>query len=308
MVLIQGGYDMLRAFSLMIACVAFAAANAAEFMSLADARGSIDVVIASPAAMTAAMKRLSPEDQQQFLGEVNTAIGKMPGSPERKAAKFVAINAAALRGSSKGNMANLLAEMYATASIESLTIINERFGSELFNRAASSEVTFTDEQFEKIAISVMKKVRERTATIDNSNVRNTLAALMFIRASNGSPADLPKKLVEGFDPKARETALNDWIPAAMGKSGDLAQTGDYETMLGEADAGARPNVGVVLRLYAPQMLDVMLVDLSNGIIDVKGASSFPVLDAGFGFGHDLDTVERMQNPGPESRGYQWQRL
>jgi hypothetical protein len=56
------------------------------------------------------------------------------------------------------------------------------------------------------------------------------------------------------------------------------------------------------------MLDVMLVDLSNGIIDVKGASAFPVLDAGFGFGHDLDTVERMQNPGPESRGYQWQRL
>lgn len=299
---------MTRMFSLMIVCVAFAAANAAERMSLADARGNIDVVIASPSAMTETVKRLSPEDQRLFLGEVNAAIGKMPGSPERKAAKFMEINRAALKGADKGNMSNLLAEMYATASIESLTIINERFGSELFNRAARSDVTFTDEQFEKIAVSVMKKVRERTATIDNSNVRNTLAALMFIRASNGSPKDLPRKLVDGFDPAARETALNDWIPSAMGADGDSAQAGDYEAMLGEADAGARPNVGVVLRLYAPQMLDVMLVDLSNGIIDVKGSSSFPVLDAGFGFGHDLDTVERMQNPGPESRGYQWQRL
>lgn len=315
-------------FTVLLMCLTVAAAEASTPMSLADARGNIDVVVASPAAMIETMKRLSAEDQRKFLGEVNSAVVKMPGSPEHRAAKLVEINRAAFKGAKKGNLANLVAEMYATASIEALTIINERFGAELFNRAANSAVTFTDEQFEKIALSVMQKVRARTETVDNSDVRNTMAVAMFIRASNGSPKNLAETLTRDMKPEVREKALKEWIPQAVGETAKLESpgdqsTGDYESMLGEADAGERPAVGVVLRLYAPQMLDAMLADMASGVVDVNGVSSFPILDAGFGYGHDLDTRHDIQNPVPEgvpgigrpvdrvkgeSGGYQWQRL
>ena len=51
--------------------------------------------------MTEIVGQMSATNQVVFLAKVNEAIGKMPGSPEEKAAAYVNANAAALAGAPK---------------------------------------------------------------------------------------------------------------------------------------------------------------------------------------------------------------
>ena len=235
-----------------------APADGGAKMSLADARGQIDQVIESPAKMKEVMKSLSAEDQKQFLADVNKAISEMPASIEEKTALFLNVDHAALTSAQKGNLMTLIAEVFATVPPESLTVINERFASDLLNRAANPEVTYTDEQFTKIALDIMTKVNERTEATDNGSTRSAFAILMLVRASNGSPADLADKLVDTLkNEEAKELARNEWIPAALGKDG--RELG-YEPILASADAGRRPDFQQVLAVAGPQYLDGILED------------------------------------------------
>ena len=116
-------------------------------MTLADARGKIGDVIADPASMTSIMQQLSAEDQTAFLADVNAAIAKMPGSTDEKTQKFLDVDTAALKGAKEGNLPTLVAEVFATVPPNSLTVINERFAADLFNRAADPSKTYTDERY-----------------------------------------------------------------------------------------------------------------------------------------------------------------
>ena len=73
-------------------------ACAQETTSLVDARKQIVASISNPAVMTATVKQLSAEDQRQYLADVVAAVGKMPGSQEEKAASYLSVCRAALRG------------------------------------------------------------------------------------------------------------------------------------------------------------------------------------------------------------------
>ena len=78
------------------------------------------------------MAKVSPADQDALLAEVNEAIAKMPGNDEVKGAMFYAANSAAVRSAAPGNLATVLAEVFATVPPEFLTDINERFQYLLF--------------------------------------------------------------------------------------------------------------------------------------------------------------------------------
>lgn len=247
--------------------------------TLAEARGNIDKAISDPNVMGELTKGLSAEDQKQFLSDVNKAIGDMPASAEEKAAKYLNANKAAVKAASKENKTAMLAEVFATVPPEALTVINERFASDLFNRAADPKVTYTDEQYTAIALEAMQKINERTAETENPSVRSTFAILMFVRASNGTPADLVDKLVATLkDPDAQQLAKDDWIPPALGKDNE---TPDYEPLLGAADAGRRPDFKQVFIIAGPQYLDALLADLNGKQTDPKRFSqtSTPILDA-----------------------------
>ena len=127
---------------LMVVTMAMASVLFAQdkTMSSADARGKIGDIISDPASMTSVMKQLAAADQASFLADVNAAISKMPGSPEEKTSKFVAVNSAALKGAQKGNLTTLVAEVFATVPPESLTAINEQFAAGMFNRAADPSI------------------------------------------------------------------------------------------------------------------------------------------------------------------------
>lgn len=225
-------------------------------LSLADARGKIADLVANPSQTTALMKKLSAADQKAFVASLNEAVSKLPGSSEEKTAKFLALNEAALKGALPGNVTALLAEVFATVPPESLAVLNERFASDLFNRATDPSKLYTDAQMTTIAKSVVAAVQARTASADGAAVRNTMAILMMLRAANGTPADLQDSLLNELnDEAARQVAKNEWIGPALG--------GDYEPMLGAVDAAATPNPKVVLDISGPMALEALMVDLAK---------------------------------------------
>lgn len=247
---------MKKIMFMMIAAAMMSAV--AQSLSLSDARAKIGDVIENPSVLTSTIKQLSAADQKLFLADVNEAVAKMPDSAEAKSAKFLDVNRAALKGAQKGTVADLLAEVFATASLESLTVINEVLAADLFNRDANPAVKYTDEQFVKIAKSAMEKIAARNSNVDNGAVRTGFAALMFIRASNGSPADLADTLATYLPEDTREIAKKEWFPSALAKGDEKS----YDSMLGTTDAGALPNEMVVLRLAAAQEHGALLSDMA----------------------------------------------
>ena len=261
---------------LMVITLALASVLVAQekTMSLADARRKISQLIDAPEEMTLVMRQLSAADQVTFLADVNSAISKMPGSEDERTAKFLDMNTAALKGAKDGNLTTLVAEVFATVPPTALTVINEQFASGLFNRAADPSKTYTDEQYTKIAKSVLDKVQERNASSDNAGVRDTFAILMLTRASNGSPTGLANTLADTLkDSEAQNLAKTEWIPPALGSPAN------YDPMLGVSGAGNEPSPEVVLQLSHTQALDALVGDLATecGLStgDALTASLFP---------------------------------
>ena len=242
----------------MVACLTTAALTYA--MSLADARAQIGACVADSAKMTEVMKQVSAADQAALLADVNEAISKMRGSNEAKTAAYLNANKAALRGAAKGNVATLLAEVYATVAPEALPILSEAIATDLLSRTADPTKTYTDEQFVTIAETVMKSVNARLASAENGAARATFAIAMLVQASGGTPADLADKLIETLPEASRETARKEWLPGATAKGEK-----NYEPLLEGADAQtSAPAPITVYRLAGPQILDALLGELVEG--------------------------------------------
>lgn len=286
---------MKKLLTAIFACVACVALAQEKTASLAEARAKIGDVIAKPASMTAVIGQLSAADQKAYLAEVNAAISKMPGSAEEKTAKFLDVNTAALKGARKGNLTELIAEVFATVSVESLTVINEHFASQLFNRSANAARVYTDRQFEDISKMLFNKIQERNVTADEGPERNTFAILMLLRASNGGPADLRDTLVsEIHDADTRKIAQSEWISPAMG----IGQEKTYDPILGSADAGIAPAPEVVIEIATPMGRDALLADIATeNKIDNPGFTFATVVTSTF---TDTDTENASINRVPRT--------
>jgi len=263
---------MAAAAAVLSAWPAFAQEKA---LPLAEAKAQIGSIVADPVSITSVMRQLAPDDQASFLADVNAAISKMPGSNEEKAAKFLNVNKAALKGAAKGNLANLVAEVFATVPPEALTLISERFAADLFNRNADPTQSYSDEKYLEISTNLFARIQSRTEGTDDATVRNAFAIAMIVRASGDTSVDSP--LVDALvamlpDGAARDEARNEWLPAA------LAESPDYEPMLAQADAGQQPNPTLALQLSGPQLLDAMLQDVSSSLLDSNGHETTPFSD------------------------------
>ncbi len=250
-------------------------------LPLAEARAQIGAVVENPASMTEVMMYLSAADQISFLADVNAAITKMPGSAEERAAKFLNVNRAALKGAAKGNLANLVAEVFATVPPEALPLITERFAADVFNRKADTARVYSDDEFLQIATNLMARIENRTSGADDSDVRNTFAATMLAKASSGgATVSVDSPLVDALlsmfpDSEARKRAKTEWLPAA------LAPQPNYEPLLAEVDTAVQVNPinpVVALRISGPQLVDVILSDVSSSLIDSQGHETTPFTD------------------------------
>jgi NAD(P)-dependent dehydrogenase (short-subunit alcohol dehydrogenase family) len=126
----------------------------------------------------------------------------------------------------------MLAEIYATSSLESLTVLNESLGGKVADGSKPEEV-------KKVAVDTMKIIQARNAGDGNEGVRDGFAALMFIRSSNGKPADLRETLISGLPANSRELARDEWFPAALGEGREKS----YEPMLAVGDGARQPELG-----------------------------------------------------------------
>ena len=249
-------------------------------MSLSSARQKIDEVIEDASVMTEIMAALSAEDQVKFLSEVNAAISRMPGSSEARTAALLNIDSAALRAAKSGNLSNLVAEVFATATIESLPVLSERFAEDLFNREASQRDKFTDEQFIKVAKETMAVVNARTESVDSGDVRRAFVALMFIRSANSDSESIFKALADAMPEKSREVATQEWLPEALGKDGKEAS---YDALFAVANGGVLPDIVKTLEIAGPQFQAVLLSDLTGSNTDpfMKTTERTPITDAIF---------------------------
>lgn len=236
---------------------------AADAMPRSEWHNLVSDCAQNPQTLRDTMTKVAPSDQAALLAEVNEAISKMPGSDEVKGAMFYAANSAAVKSAAKGNLANVLAEVFATVPPEYLTDINERFAKEIFNRTANPSRTFSDSEYEELCTNTLAVVNARCEKVENAGVRETFAILMFLRASNGTPANLAETLVATMpDAKNREAALNEWIKPAMGDG----QEQSYDAMLGVAQAGEEPDhaevTALVNQAVSPDTMVAMLGDLA----------------------------------------------
>ena len=227
-----------------------------------EVRALVGECAQNPQKMKQTIATLSAEDQLEFLRAVNEAISKMPGSNEVKGAAFYEANRAAVTGAGKDNLKSVLAEVFATVPTEYLTEINERFAKELFSRTANPAHVPTAAEFTKLSTDTMAVVNERCQNAEDSSVRETFAILMLVRASGGTPADLTQTLVNQLpDAQVRETAMNEWIKAAMGDG----QEQSYDPMLTSSQsADEEPDHAIVMQMTGgTQITDALLADLAE---------------------------------------------
>ena len=208
-----------------------------------------------PVVLKSTMSKLSSADKASFLSEVNAAIGKMPGSPEAKAAQFLSANRAAVAGAGSADRMTVLAEVFATVPPEALAIVNEEFAKNEFARPD----TMSDEQYKRIISVAMEKIVQRCASAESGAVRSAFAGLMFIRAAGGAAEDVQSAVVAAMPAEARLEARNTWFPAAIGKD----QPVSYDSMLGAAQAGEEADHQLTVSIFSQQIMESMLSDLQT---------------------------------------------
>lgn len=252
--------------------------SAKPTLSLTDARSSIAEAISSPAKMQATVAQMSAEDQCKFLAEVNAAVAKMPGSPADRVAKFVEVSRAALKGAQKGNVAAMVAETFATVAPEALPAICESLSQDMLNRASDPRMALTDTQFEKIAVDLLKKINERTATEENGVGRSAFAVTMMMKASNGTSEELLDKLVETLPEGSHDMVKQDLVKPVL-NAGDSMSA--YEPLLAATDAGRRPDLAMALPITGVQFHDSVLADMAHRNIEdaMFMNARTPVVDA-----------------------------
>lgn len=210
-----------------IAAVAAMTMTEAQALTLKEASAKVAEAAETPATMADVMKQLSKEDQIKFLASVNEAIEAMPVPAADKVAMAVQANQAAIKAAPAANRADLMAEMFATASLESLAVINENFSAVLFDPAKP----LSAEAKADVATQIMKAIENRTAQSDVSDAdkRNAAAVLMFTRAD----ASLKDTLLAGKE-DAEKTSK--WVDAAVNLN-------NYKWLTGSSDAAAlKPSV------------------------------------------------------------------
>ena len=266
----------------LMAVVAMVSAGVtlADGMTIVEARKQIVAAIADPAVMTSTISQLSAEDQKQYLADVVAAVGKMPGSQEEAATAYLNVCRAALKGSQKGNLATLIAEVFATVPVEYLPVVSESLGGDMLNRATNPANTYTDDQYISIATNVMQKVNERLASEDAADVRSAFAALTFIRGSNSQSPAIVAAMTAALPESAQKPASEEWFPAALAE-GDRKS---YDPMLVAAsadDVSAETMTSMLLRVSMSQNRDALLADIAGGGTDpTTGANEkMPLTDA-----------------------------
>ena len=257
-----------------------------------DAYKKINSAVDAPAVMADVMKSLSASNQVTFLGDVNTAISRIPGSAESRTAMFLNVDSAALRSAESGNLLNLIAEVFATVQISALPALCECFSENLFSRDYHM---ISDEEYVAAVRRVMNAVNARVSKCCDGDVRSAFVAFMFIKASSASNDVIFKSIVDMVPENSRSAATWTWLHEALGIGGKPAS---FDTMLAVANCGVISDIVRTLEIAGPQFHVVLLSDLTgfNTEPTVRVSEHTPITDAIFNVHYLGRPFDDMPNP------------
>lgn len=199
---------------------------------------------------------LDKDDKVELVRTMNETLTKQKeGAGEAARAKrlqtIYALNRDAVRAAKNADKKSVIAEVFATAPIDALPVITDRFATELFTREAAGLDPKTD-AFVEFAAATLLKVNARVRQLPTARlpgVRSAFAVIAFLKASEGQPEDLRESLLFYVLTGSTGLARTQWIPAAMGDDG---KEPSYQAMLTAGLAGEEPAHAVALPLRSPE--------------------------------------------------------
>lgn len=233
------------------ACVAGMALSAGA--APANAR-QIEAAAKNQSVMARTMKGMSDKEQKAYVQAVCQAVAADADSTGAKNAKFTAIAQYALANAK--NPQEMLAEIFAEIPVESLPAVVDALAAGLFSRAGT---TYSDEDFANRARGGITTIMERLKASDDAQVRASMAAAMFVKASGGTPADLADQLAQKIAPDNSKNIKN-WIKSAS--------IGVYDPVLSAAgvdspEEGFSGVVAIPLQISPYAMADNLLAAING---------------------------------------------
>lgn len=251
------------------------------------------------------------DDRVEFVRAMNASMRDYKAkTPERRLQAIYAMNRDAVRASPATEKKAVIAEVFATAPLDALPMIADRFAGELFNRKAAG-LSDRDDSFTEFASATLMRVRNRVRMLPvdhRPGARSVFAVISFIKASEGKPADLRESLLFFILTGSQIIAEKEWIPAALGEDG---KSPSYQPILSAGIEGEEPDHQNAHPM-APPELTVLQVGSDLRVIDAKDVSSPKPLDNMRGLetgatGTGVNRVPRADVQNPDSPWYRRRR-
>ncbi len=257
-------------------------------------------------ALSSAFQSLAGEDQVEFVRTVNQSMAQYRAStPERRMSTIYMVNRDAVRGAPEKERKAVIAEVFATAPMDVLPMITDRFAQELFNRKTAG---FSDknDSFVEFASATLMRVRNRLSSrvpIEQfPGARSAFAVICFLKASEGRPEDLRQAFLFFVLSGSQELARTVWIPAALGADGKAPS---YQPILEAGYRGEAPQHDNRLPM-AVQEMGNLLVGSDLRVMDARDVSG-PKPIVGGAQGQGLNRVPRAAVQNPDSPWYRRRR-
>ena len=280
-----------------------AAATFSAVMAASDGRTSFGT----------AFQDLAKDDQVEFVRAVNKSMEDYKAStPEKRLFTIYAVNRDAVKAAPEKERKAVIAEVFATAPMDALPMITDRFASELFSRKAAG-FSDKDDSFVEFASATLMRIRNRLFSgvpIEKfPGARSAFAVICFLKASEGNPEDLRQSLLFYVLTGSQELARKVWIPAALGEDGKAPS---YQPILEAGYKGEEPP-HVNLHPMAPIELGNLQVGSDLRVENAKDVSSPKPLEAanglnaGGGLGQGVNRTPRAAAGDPDSPWYRRRR-
>lgn len=260
-----------------------------------------------------AFQDLAKDDQVEFVRAVNKSMEDYEAStPEKRLFTIYAVNRDAVKAAPEKERKAVIAEVFATAPMESLPMISDRFASELFCRKAAG-FSEKDDSFVEFASATLMRIRNRLASgvpIEKyPGARSAFAVICFLKASEGKPEDLRQSFLFYVLTGSQEVARKVWIPAALGTDGKAPS---YQPILEAGYKGEEPE-HVDLHPMAPIELGNLQVGSDLRVQNAKDISSPKPRDTMHGLtiggmsDQGLNRIPRAATQDPDSPWYRRRR-
>ena len=192
-----------------------------------------------------AFQDLDRDDKVEMVRSMNETLSKVKDDEtEAQRAKRIqtafSLNRDAVRAAKDADKKRVIAEVFATAPLEALPTIADRFAKELFSRKAAG-LDEKDDSFVEFAAATLLRIngRLRQQAVDRwfPGARSAFAVISFIKAAEGKPEDIREALTFYVLTGSEKLARTKWIPEAMGDDG---KEPSYKSILEAGLEGEEP--------------------------------------------------------------------